>query len=263
MNILDTIVERKRTEVAERKQRKPLEVIKADALYTRKTISLVDGLSRPYASGIIAEFKRKSPSKGIINDRVDPVEVTKAYQAAGASAVSILTDEYFFGGHDQDVVRARQVLDIPILRKEFIIDEYQVHEAKALGADLILLIAACLSKEDVVRFSTLARSLGLEVLLELHDEDELEHVCATVDLVGINNRSLKTFDVNIARSLRMAGQLPKDKLKVAESGIDDPAQVKLFRENGYSAFLIGENFMKTNDPGMALHEFRNQIELLG
>jgi indole-3-glycerol phosphate synthase len=263
MNILDTIVERKRTEVAERKQRKPLEVIKADALYTRKTISLVDGLSRPYASGIIAEFKRKSPSKGIINDRVDPVEVTKAYQAAGASAVSILTDEYFFGGHDQDVVRARQVLDIPILRKEFIIDEYQVHEAKALGADLILLIAACLSKEEVVRFSTLARSLGLEVLLELHDEDELEHVCATVDLVGINNRSLKTFDVNIARSLRMAGQLPKDKLKVAESGIDDPAQVKLFRENGYSAFLIGENFMKTNDPGMALHEFRNQIELLG
>jgi indole-3-glycerol phosphate synthase len=263
MNILDTIVERKRTEVAERKQRKPLEVIKADALYTRKTISLVDGLSRPYASGIIAEFKRKSPSKGIINDRVDPVEVTKAYQDAGASAVSILTDACFFGGDDQDVVRARQVLDIPILRKEFIIDEYQVHEAKALGADLILLIAACLSKEDVVRFSTLARSLGLEVLLELHDEDELEHVCATVDLVGINNRSLKTFDVNIARSLRMAGQLPKDKLKVAESGIDDPAQVKLFRENGYSAFLIGENFMKTNDPGMALHEFRNQIELLG
>jgi indole-3-glycerol phosphate synthase len=263
MNILDTIVERKRTEVAERKQRKPLEVIKADALYTRKTISLVEGLSRPYASGIIAEFKRKSPSKGIINDRVDPVEVTNAYQAAGASAVSILTDAYFFGGDDQDVVRARQVLDIPILRKEFIIDEYQVHEAKALGADLILLIAACLSKEEVVRFSTLARSLGLEVLLELHDEDELEHVCATVDLVGINNRSLKTFDVNIARSLRMAGQLPKDKLKVAESGIDDPAQVKLFRENGYSAFLIGENFMKTNDPGMALHEFRNQIELLG
>ena len=263
MNILDTIVERKRTEVAERKQRKPLEVIKADALYTRKTISLVEGLSRPYASGIIAEFKRKSPSKGIINDRVDPVEVTKAYQDAGASAVSILTDAYFFGGDDQDVVRARQVLDIPILRKEFIIDEYQVHEAKALGADLILLIAACLSKEEVVRFSTLARSLGLEVLLELHDEDELEHVCDTVDLVGINNRSLKTFDVNIARSLRMAGQLPKDKLKVAESGIDDPAQVKLFRENGYSAFLIGENFMKTNDPGMALHEFRNQIELLG
>jgi indole-3-glycerol phosphate synthase len=223
----------------------------------------VEGLSRPYASGIIAEFKRKSPSKGVINDRVDLLEVTKGYQDAGASAVSILTDEYFFGGDDQDVVRAREVLDIPILRKEFIIDEYQVHEAKALGADLILLIAACLTKEEVVRFSTVARSLGLEVLLELHDEDELGHVCETIDLVGINNRSLKTFDVNIARSLRMAGELPKDKLKVAESGIDDPAQVKLFRENGYSAFLIGENFMKTNDPGIALHEFRNQIELLG
>jgi len=220
-------------------------------------------LSKPNASGIIAEFKRKSPSKGVINDRVDPVEVTMAYQAAGASAVSILTDAYFFGGDDQDVLRARQVLDIPILRKEFIIDEYQVHEAKALGADLILLIAACLSKEEVVRLSILAKSLGLEVLLELHDEDELGHVCETIDLVGINNRSLKTFDVNIARSLRMAGQLPKDKLKVAESGIDDPAQVKLFRENGYSAFLIGENFMKTNDPGKALDEFRKEIETLG
>jgi indole-3-glycerol phosphate synthase len=263
MNILDTIVARKKAEVDERKKRKPLDVIKLDAFYIRNTISLVKGLSRPYASGIIAEFKRKSPSKGVINDRVDLLEVTKGYQDAGASAVSILTDEYFFGGDDQDVVRAREVLDIPILRKEFIIDEYQVHEAKALGADLILLIAACLTKEEVVRFSTVARSLGLEVLLELHDEDELGHVCETIDLVGINNRSLKTFDVNIARSLRMAGQLPKDKLKVAESGIDDPAQVKLFRENGYSAFLIGENFMKTNDPGIALHEFRNQIELLG
>ena len=263
MNILDNIVERKRAEVAERKQLKSLDMIMNDAGYTRKTISLVEGLSRPNASGIIAEFKRKSPSKGIINDQVDPVEVTKAYQDAGASAVSILTDEYFFGGNDQDLLRARQALDIPILRKEFIIDEYQVHEAKAMGADLILLIAACLSKEEVLRFSTVARSLGLEVLLELHDEDELEHVCDTVDLVGINNRSLKTFDVNIERSLKMASQLPKGKLKVAESGIDDPAQVKLFKENGYSAFLIGENFMKTNDPGMALNEFRNQIEMIG
>jgi indole-3-glycerol phosphate synthase len=126
-----------------------------------------------------------------------------------------------------------------------------------------LLIAACLSKEEVLRFSTVARSLGLEVLLELHDEDELEHVCDTVDFVGINNRSLKTFDVNIERSLKMASQLPKGKLKVAESGIDDPAQVKLFKENGYSAFLIGENFMKTNDPGMALKDFRNQFEMIG
>ena len=238
-------------------------MIMADAGYYRKTISLVEGLSKPNASGIIAEFKRKSPSKGIINDQVDPVAVTKAYQDAGASAVSILTDEYFFGGNDQDLLRARQALEIPILRKEFIIDEYQVHEAKALGADLILLIAACLSKEEVLRFSTVARSLGLEVLLELHDEDELEHVCETVDLVGINNRSLKTFDVNIERSLKMASQLPKGKLKVAESGIDDPAQVKLFKENGYSAFLIGENFMKTNDPGMALNDFRNHIEMIG
>ena len=263
MNILDTIVARKKEEVAQRKQLRGLSALQHQLHYSRNPISLIAGLSLPGASGIIAEFKRKSPSKGIINDKLDPVDVVKAYQEAGASAISILTDEFFFGGADQDLERARPFLDIPILRKEFIVDEYQVHEAKAMGADLILLIAACLSKEEVVRFSTLARSLGLEVLLELHDEDELEHVCETVDLVGINNRSLKTFDVNIERSLKMASQLPKGKLKVAESGIDDPAQVKLFKDNGYNAFLIGENFMKTNDPGMALRTFRNNIQLLG
>ena len=263
MNILDTIVVRKKEEVAQRKQLRGLSEIKNNPQYFRQTISLVAGLSLPGASGIIAEFKRKSPSKGIINDQLDPVDVVKAYQDAGASAISILTDEYFFGGADHDLLRARPFLDIPILRKEFIVDEYQVHEAKELGADLILLIAACLTTDEVAHFSTLSRSLGMEVLLELHDEDELAHVCDTVDLVGINNRSLKTFDVNIERSLKMAAQLPKGKLKVAESGIDDPAQVVLFKENGYDAFLIGENFMKTNDPGMALRSFRKDIQLLG
>lgn len=263
MNILETIVARKKEEVAERKRLKEISAIRNDPYYSRQSISLVARLSAPGASGIIAEFKRKSPSKGIINDQLDPVEVVKAYQDAGASAVSILTDEYFFGGADQDLLRARPFLDIPILRKEFIVDEYQVHEAKAMGADLILLIAACLTTDAVAHLSILSRSLGMEVLLELHDEDELAHVCETVDLVGINNRSLKTFDVNIERSLRMAAQLPKGKLKVAESGIDDAAQVKMFSENGYNAFLIGENFMKTNDPGMALRSFRNDIQLLG
>ncbi len=263
MNILDTIVARKKVEVAQRKQMMGLSEIQDIPQYSRQPISLVKCLSLPGASGIIAEFKRKSPSKGIINDSVDPVDVVKAYQNAGASAISILTDEYFFGGADLDLERARPFLDIPILRKDFMVDEYQVHEAKALGADMILLIAACLSPEEVVRFSTLSRSLGMEVLLELHDEDELSHVCETVDLVGINNRSLKTFDVNIERSLKMAAQLPKGKLKVAESGIDDPAQVKLFRENGYNAFLIGENFMKTNEPGVALSSFIKEIQLLG
>lgn len=263
MNILDTIVARKKEEVIERKRLVGLSDLQQQFHYSRTPISLVAGLSVPGASGIIAEFKRKSPSKGIINDLLDPVDVAKAYQHAGASAISILTDKYFFGGADLDLERAKPVLDIPVLRKEFIVDAYQVHEAKAMGADLILLIAACLTAEEVARFSTLSRSLGMEVLLELHDEDELGHVCETVDLVGINNRSLKTFDVNVERSLKMAAQLPKGKLKVAESGIDEPAQVRLFRENGYNAFLIGENFMKTNDPGLALRRFIEDIQLLG
>ena len=259
MNILDTIIEKKKVEVSERKLKATLVDLQESIYYSRSTFSLVSKLNEADSSGIIAEFKRRSPSKGIINAHADVVEVTRAYQNGGAAAVSVLTDESFFGGSDADLLAIRAHLDIPILRKEFIIDEYQVHEAKSIGADLILLIAACLSPVEVKQLSSLAKSIGLEVLLELHDEDELGHICDTVDLVGINNRSLKTFDVNIERSLRMAEQIPKDKMKVAESGIDDPSQVRLFRENGYNAFLIGENFMKTTDPGTALSQFIKNI----
>jgi indole-3-glycerol phosphate synthase len=259
MNILDTIIEQKRVEVSERKLRVALSDLQQTPYYSRNTYSLVSKLKDADATGIIAEFKRKSPSKGIINDQADVVQVTTAYQDAGASAVSVLTDESFFGGSDADLLAIRPYLKIPILRKEFIVDQYQIHEAKSIGADLILLIAACLSINEVKELSTLAQSIGLEVLLELHDEDELGHVCDTVNLVGINNRSLKTFDVNIERSLMMAKRIPEDKLKVAESGIDDPAQVRLFRDNGYDAFLIGENFMKTTNPGLALSQFIENI----
>lgn len=259
MNILDRIVENKRIEVAQRKQIVSMETLVGAASYSRTPISISSKLTENGASGIIAEFKRKSPSKGIINDRVQPVDVTNGYEQNGASAVSILTDELFFGGSDHDVIACRPHLHIPILRKEFIIDPYQIHEAKAMGADLILLIAACLSPNEVKHYARLAVSLGMEVLLELHEEDELEHVCEDVQLVGINNRSLKTFEVNIERSLRMAEQLPFDKIKVAESGIDDPAQVKLFRDHGYKGFLIGENFMKTNDPASSLKSFIEKI----
>jgi indole-3-glycerol phosphate synthase len=259
MNILQKIVERKRVEVVERKISNPIEKLIDSFLYQRQTISLVDGLQKNGATGIIAEFKRKSPSKGIINDRVDPVIVTSGYQTAGASAVSILTDADFFGGSEQDLIACRAVLDIPILRKDFVVDQYQLHEAKAIGADLVLLIAACLTPGEVADLAAEAHTLGLEVLLELHDEDELNHVSAAVDLVGINNRSLKTFDVDIQRSLRMAASIPSDKPKVAESGIDDPAQIGIFKENGYKAFLIGENFMKQQDPGLALKDFINRI----
>jgi indole-3-glycerol phosphate synthase len=216
-------------------------------------------LQEPGASGIIAEFKRKSPSKGWINASADPIAVTGSYQAAGASGISILTDESFFGGNNMDLVHSRPHLDIPILRKEFIVDPFQIHESKSLGADIILLIAACLTKEEVAHFSGLAHDIGLEVLLELHDEDELEHVCDDVDFVGINNRSLKTFEVNIERSLRMADSLPADKIKIAESGIEKSEQVRIFRENGYKGFLIGESFMKYEDPGKALKEFVENV----
>ena len=259
MNILQRIVERKRVEVAERKISNPIEKLKDTALYQRKIFSLVEGLQKNNASGIIAEFKRKSPSKGIINDRVDPIKVTEGYQTAGASAVSILTDADFFGGSEKDLMVCRAVLNIPILRKDFVVDRYQLHEAKAIGADLVLLIAACLTPEEVLDLSAEAHAIGLEVLLELHDEDELNHVAMDVDLVGINNRSLKTFDVDIERSLRMAASIPGNMPKVAESGIDDPAQIRIFKENGYKAFLIGENFMKREDPGRSLKEFIDNI----
>jgi indole-3-glycerol phosphate synthase len=259
MSILEKIVDRKREWVEAQRRQRPLEIVVGSPLYNRSIISLSSSIKDGKGSGIIAEFKRKSPSKGNIHAGADAVSVTQSYQSAGASAVSILTDVEFFGGSDQDLVEARTQLSIPILRKEFIIDTYQIHEAKAMGADLVLLIAACLSPDQVKLFSQLAKELGLEVLLELHDAEELEHICDTVDFVGINNRSLKTFDVNIQRSLKMAAAIPNQFIKVAESGIDDPTQIRLFKENGFQAFLIGENFMKTNDPGKALEEFINQI----
>ena len=181
------------------------------------------------------------------------------YENAGAAGISILTDEQFFGGADSDLISVRSSIHIPILRKEFIIDEYQLYEAKSIGADVILLIAACLTPSEVIFLSAKAKSLELEVLLELHDEEELGHICDTVDMVGINNRSLKTFDVDIDRSLKMAEQISANKLKVAESGIDDPALINLFRSNGYCGFLIGKNFMKSNNPISAITEFINLI----
>ena len=259
MNILEKIVLKKREWVAQQKAKNPLGLIMQGSDYHRTTFSLLEKVRSSNDAAIIAEFKRKSPSKGNIYEHADVVQVTTAYQNAGASAISILTDDEFFGGSDQDLIDARAHLSIPILRKDFIIDAYQIHEAKALGADLILLIAACLSTEEVKIFSELAKSLGLEVLLELHDEVELGHICSTVDFVGINNRSLKTFDVDVKRSLAMAAAIPNSFCKVAESGINDPDQIKLFNSNGFEAFLIGEYFMKTHQPGVALERFIQQI----
>lgn len=260
MNILETIIAKKRLEVEHSKILQPLKVLEKSHYYNRNCISISKAIREPGASGIIAEHKRKSPSKGVINDQLNVHEVVSAYQSAGASAVSILTDASFFGGSNDDIISVRKSLTIPILRKEFIVDEYQIHEAKSIGADLILLIAACLSPLEVKSFAKLANHLGMEVLLELHDEEEFSHICDEVQLVGINNRSLKTFSVNIERSLAMAAKLPSQKIKVAESGINHASEVKIFREHGYKGFLIGENFMKSNQPGDSLRSFINELK---
>jgi indole-3-glycerol phosphate synthase len=184
----------------------------------------------------------------------DVLGITTAYCEGGASALSVLTDQQFFGGNNEDLMNARQN-NIPILRKDFIIDSYQIEEAKSIGADVILLIAACLSKEEVRSLAKYAIQLGLEVLLELHDESELGHVCDEISIVGINNRNLKTFEVDIEQSIRMAGQIDSSKVLVAESGISSAEEVKYFKSKGFKGFLMGEYFMKHNDPGKAFHDF--------
>ena len=209
-------------------------------------------------TGIIAEFKRKSPSKGNINIQADIVAVTTAYANGGACCLSVLTDEDFFGGSTNDLLAAR-INTIPILRKDFIIDEYQLLEAKAMGADVILLIAACLTVQQVKQLAGFAKNLGLDVLLELHADEELDHICDATELIGINNRNLKTFDVDIDRSLKMAQQIPATRLKIAESGIGSVATVNLFKENGFRGFLMGENFMKEANPGKAFAKFAQEL----
>lgn len=257
MNVLDIITANKSTEIAKSKQLISLEQLKDNELYNRQCISFSKAIQNK--SGVIAEFKRKSPSKGLINGAVSVEEVVIGYENAGASAVSVLTDTRFFGGTINDVLRARAAIQLPILRKDFIVDAYQLHEAKAMGADVILLIAAALDKNHCAELAEEAKKLGLNVFLELHAENELEQVNPFVDVVGINNRNLKTFEVDIQNSIRLAHALPKDLVKVAESGISDPSTVKQLKNEGFEGFLIGENFMKTNNPGEACSTFIQAI----
>lgn len=244
MTILDTIIDRKKQEISEAKSKIPVEQLKDSEFFERKTFSLRETLKSK--SGIIAEFKRKSPSKGIINDKFSPLEVVSDYEKHGASAVSILTDKDFFGGSFNDILSVRNYINIPILRKDFMIDEYQFYEAKSIGADVILLIAACLSPNQVLEFTELAHSLNLEVLLEIHSEEELKHINTTIDFVGINNRNLKDFKVNLQHSVELKNQLPKDIFSIAESGIYHENDFLFLKEKGFDGFLMGEYFMKGN-----------------
>jgi indole-3-glycerol phosphate synthase len=258
MNILDTIIAKKKIEVASNKARVSVDELQQSDLFMRPIFSLKEFLLDETKTGIIAEFKRQSPSKGVINGTADVLEVTKAYTLNGASCLSVLTDEYFFGGSEQDLRKAR-VNDIPILRKDFIIDEYQIVEARSMGADVILLIAACLTPERVKELATFAKSIQLEVLLEIHSEEELQHICDETELVGVNNRDLKTFSVDINRSIELSKKIPDNKIKIAESGINDIETIRIFRQAGFKGFLIGENFMKQPDPTIAFAIFVEQL----
>ena len=261
MNILEQIIEHKKSEVEKQRSEVSISELEKGFYFNRRTLSLKDSLKKGSRTGIIAEFKRRSPSKGIINDKANIVDVATAYTENGASALSVLTDEKFFGGSNQDLIEAR-INEIPILRKDFIIDEYQIAEAKSIGSDVILLIAACLTPTEVKQLASFARNLELEVLLELHDENDLEHVCDETELIGINNRNLRTFEVDIEQSLKMAERIPNDKIKIAESGISSVDDILLFEENGFQGFLIGELFMKEADPAIAFVEFVNALKLM-
>ena len=260
MTILEKIVAHKQKEVAERKSLYPIELLEKSIYFPTKVVSLTSYLLDPKKSGIIAEFKRRSPSKGNINPYVSVEEVSIGYMQAGASALSILTDEQFFGGRNADLTEARKYNFCPILRKEFIIDEYQIYEAKSIGADAILLIAECLSKSSVKKLASLAKSLGLEVLMEIHSEDQLDKLCPELDLIGVNNRNLKTFKVSIQNSIDLYSKIPTEFVRISESGINDPKSVVQLKACGYQGFLIGEYFMKSANPGKKCANFVKKVE---
>lgn len=260
MNILDKIVLRKKEEVAAAKQKVLVKELEAQPNFMRQPLVFKDFLLDANRTGIIAEFKRQSPSKGIINGKADVAEVTKAYNLAGASVLSVLTDTDFFGGKAEDLHAARAVNQIPILRKDFMIDEYQILEAKAWGADMILLIAAILTPQQIIDFGKLAQSLGLSVLLEVHNQQELQKsICPYLNAIGVNNRNLANFTVNLQTSFDLAAQIPSDFLKISESAINHPETIKQLKTVGYNGFLIGENFMKTENPGQAMANFVKEL----
>ncbi|MEL7425850.1 MAG: indole-3-glycerol phosphate synthase TrpC [Bacteroidota bacterium] len=262
MNILDKIVAHKRQEVAERKERYPVKLMEESIYFDTPTVSLSAYLQRPDRHGIIAEFKRRSPSKGDINPYAKVEEVSIGYMQAGASALSVLTDQHFFGGKNADLTEARKFNFCPILRKDFIIDEYQILEARSIGADAILLIAACLTKEELHRLASFARSLGLEVLVELHAEEELGKLSPEANVVGVNNRDLQTFEVSISHSIQLFPKLPAEMVKISESGLNDPQAIVELRRVGFEGFLIGEYFMRDERPGQRCREFIQQIHRL-
>ncbi|MCK5637465.1 MAG: indole-3-glycerol phosphate synthase TrpC [Flavobacteriaceae bacterium] len=258
MNILDKIVFDKKREVEIKKEMFPIDFLMNSPLFIRKTFSLVESVKN--GSGIIAEFKRRSPSKQLINNKSSVIDVVKGYEKAGVSGISILGDTKYFGGSLEDLIQARNSVDLPILRKEFIIDVYQIYEAKAYGADAILLIAVILTKDEIFTFSKQAKELGLDVLLEIHNKEELlKSNLTNVDMVGVNNRNLKTFEVSLDTSKSLSKLIPVDKVKISESGISSIEAINELKQYGFQGFLIGENFMRTENPGEEAIEFLSKL----
>lgn len=261
LTILDQIVIKKRQEIAAAKLRTPVSELEILPGFKRNGALLRDYLTNPERSGIIAEFKRQSPSKGIINSHSAVCRVVNDYAANGASAISVLTDSYFFGGSREDLIDARKTTDIPILRKDFMIDEYQLLEAKGWGADIILLIAAILEPKQLRNLATTAQNLGLQVLLEVHTEMELESCFGpNIDAVGVNNRNLADFSVDLNHSFHLAPIIPGQVLKISESGLSDVKTLRELKTAGFNGFLMGENFMSHNDPGNSFAHFTTELQ---
>lgn len=258
-DILEEIIAHKRLEIQRQE-----EAITAAALLERigeptPSISMRHSLATSL-SGIIAEFKRKSPSKGWINQQAESDAIPVAYERAGAAALSILTDDNYFGGSLKDIINARNAVNLPILRKDFVVSNYQIYQAKTVGADVVLLIAAALTPAECKALAKTAHQFQMEVLLEIHTESELDHVNEYIDMIGVNNRNLGTFHTDVDNSFRLAEKLPKEMLWVSESGLSDPETIIELRNIGFKGFLMGEAFMKTTDPAHALSEFIKQIE---
>lgn len=261
MDILSEIVANKRIEVANQKELYPVKLLEQSTYFEGTPVSLKQYLRRPDKSGIIAEIKRKSPSKGMINEHVSIERTSIGYMQAGASGLSVLTDKVYFGGTLDDLKKARSFNFCPILRKDFMVDPYQVIEAKSAGADVILLIAAVLQKEEIEALGGLAQSLGMEVLLEVHNHDELERsITDKVNLIGVNNRNLKTFVTDVEVSKSLADKIPNEFLKVSESGISNPDTIKELKTYGFEGFLIGETFMTNSRPEKAAKAFMKQLK---
>jgi len=259
MTILEKIVKIKRVELEKRKKKFPEHRLLNRLGSFEKRHSFKESILSSRKSGIIAEFKRKSPSKGIINNSADPVEVAIAYEKAGVSAISVLTDNSFFGGSPEDLKQVEAVTGLPVLRKDFILDPYQIIESKYLGAGAILLIASILKKSEVEDLYYQALLYGMEVLFEIHDEEDLDKIADGMELIGINNRNLQNFQVDLQHSIRLISKLPSDCLKIAESGISTPGDIRILRNAGFDGFLIGTLFMKQEDPGKSCQDFSNEI----